>query len=176
MPPALLIIDFQEEWRDKKSDYYLGQFKTQLRNASLLVEYFHREKWPVIFTRHVESGSTTAFAEGTKNTQIASELKVGPTDHVLRKNKISPFYNTDLDRILKELAPEELVIGGIMTNLCVRSAVSDAYDRDYRIRVVTDACVSDSSDASEFTFKDLKKTRPEVEFMKTKEVVPSKSK
>jgi len=58
-----------------------------------------------------------------------------------------------------------------MTNLCVRSAVSDAYDRGYRIRVVTDACVSDSADVDKFTFKDLKKTRPEVEFVKTKEVV-----
>lgn len=174
MPPALLIVDFQEEWRDKKSDYYLGQFKTQLHNASLLVEYFHREKWPVIFTRHVEIGSTTAFAEGTKNTQIASELKVDPTDHVLTKNKISPFYNTDLDKILKELAPNELVIGGIMTNLCVRSAISDAYDRDYRIKVVSDACVSDSSEVDKFTFKDLKKTRPEVEFVKTKKVVSAK--
>ena len=82
MPPALLIIDFQEEWRNKKSDHYLGQFKNQLRNASLLAEYFHSKKWPVIFTRHVEIGSTSAFAEGTRNTQIISELKVAPTDRL----------------------------------------------------------------------------------------------
>jgi nicotinamidase-related amidase len=171
MSPALLIIDFQEEWRDKKSRYYLGQFKTQLRDASLLVDHFHVKRWPVIFTRHVEVGSTTAFAEATKNTQIVSELNVEPTDHVLTKNRISPFYNTDLEKILKELAPDEVVIGGIMTNVCVRSAVSDAYDRDYRIRVVTDACVSNSSEVDRFAFKDLKKTRPEIEFVKTKEVV-----
>jgi nicotinamidase-related amidase len=98
-------------------------------------------------------------------------LNVGPADRELTKNRISPFYNTDLEKILKELTPDELVIVGIMTNLCVRSAVSDAYDRDYRIRVVTDACVSNSSEVDKFTFKDLKKTRPEIEFVKTKEIV-----
>jgi nicotinamidase-related amidase len=174
MPPVLLVVDFQEEWQDKKSDYYLGQFKNQLRNTRLLIEHFHRNGWPVILTRHVEVGSTTAFAEGTKNTQIASDLSVGPADRVITKNKISPFYNTELEKMLKELATDELVVGGIMTNLCVRSAVSDAYDRGYRIKVVTDACVSDSAEVDRFTFKDLKKTRPEVEFVKTKEFVAPK--
>jgi nicotinamidase-related amidase len=171
MPPVLLIVDFQEEWRNKKSDYYLGDFKLKLRNASLLVDYFHRKKWPVIFTRHVEIGSATAFAEGTENTQIISDLMVDSSDRVLTKNKISPFYNTDLERILKEMKPDELVVAGIMTNLCVRSAVSDAYDRDYSITVVTDACVSESSRVDEFTFKDLKKTRPRVKFVKTKNFI-----
>ena len=170
MFPVLVLVDFQEEWRDKKSDYYLGQFRNQLRNASLLMEQFHRNGWPIILTRHVEADSTKAFAEGTKNTQIVPELSAGPTDRVITKNKISPFYNTDLEQILKEVAADQLVVGGIMTNLCVRSLVSDAYDRGYRIKVVTDACVSDSAEVDRFTFKDLKKTRPEIEFVKTKEL------
>jgi nicotinamidase-related amidase len=174
MTPVLLAVDFQEEWRDKNSDYYLGRFKNQLHNASLLVEQFHRNGWPVIFTRHVEVGSTTVFAEGTKNAQITPELNAGPTDRVITKHRISPFYQTDLEKMLKELAADELVVGGIMTNLCVRSAVSDAYDRGYRIKVVTDACVSDSAETDKFTFKDLKKTRPEIEFVKTKELIASK--
>jgi nicotinamidase-related amidase len=168
------MIDFQEEWRDKKSDHYLGQFKTQLRNASLLVEHFHDKNWPVILTRHVEPGSTSVFAEGTRNSQIVPELRVGSSDRVLTKNKISPFYNTDLEKILKELAPDQVVVAGIMTNLCVRSAISDAYDRDYHIKVVTDACVSDSHEVDKFTLKDLKKTRPEIELVKTKEIAAPK--
>jgi len=174
MPAILLIIDYQEEWRDKKSNYYLGQFKTQLHNASHLVNYFHEKKWPVIFTRHIEIGSTTAFVEGTKNAQIASELNVAKADHVVTKNKISPFYKTDLEKIIQRQRADELIIAGIMTNLCVRSAISDAYDRDYRVKVVTDACVSDSRAVDKFTFKDLKKTRPEIDFVKTKQLVTSK--
>ena len=171
MPLVLLLIDFQEEWRNKKSKYYLGQFKTQLKNACRLVEHFHGQHWPVIFTRHVQIGSSGAFAEGSTNAQIVSELKVGSTDRVLTKNKISPFYNTVLDDVLKELAPDELVIGGIMTNLCVRSAVSDAYDRGYCINVVTDACVSDSPKVDRFTFVDLKKTRPSIKMTTTRDIV-----
>ena len=49
-----------------------------------------------------------------------------------------------------------------MTNLCVRSAVADAYDRDFKVTVVRDICVSDSASTDRFTFRDLKKTRPTV--------------
>jgi len=174
MAPVLLLVDFQEEWRDRKSDYYLGQFKAQLHNAASLLEHFHKNNWPVIFTRHVEVGSTTAFAEGSKRAQITPELSAGLNDRVITKNKISPFYQTDLERMLKEVAADELVVGGIMTNLCVRSAVSDAYDRGYAIKVVTDTCVSDSAETNKFTFNDLKKTRPEVGFVKTKDLVKAK--
>jgi len=174
MPSTLLVIDFQEEWRDKNSNYYLGQFKSQLRNASKLVKHFHEKQWPVIFTRHVDVGSISAFADGTKSTEVLPELNVAVSDRVLTKNRISPFYKTDLENILMEQKPDELVVAGIMTNLCVRSAVSDAYDRDYHIKLVTDACVSDSAEVDRFTFKDLKKTRPEIDFVKTRDVISKK--
>ena len=174
MPSTLLVIDFQEEWRDKNSNYYLGQFKSQLRNASKLVKHFHEKQWPVIFTRHVDVGSISAFADGTKSTEVLPELNVAVSDRVLTKNRISPFYKTDLENILMEQKPDELVVAGIMTNLCVRIAVSDAYDRDYHIKLVTDACVSDSAEVDRFTFKDLKKTRPEIDFVKTRDVISKK--
>ncbi len=66
---------------------------------------------------------------------------------------------------------DELIIGGIMTNLCVRSAVSDAYDRDFRLTVVKDACVSDSASTDRFTFKDIRATRPEVDILTAAQVV-----
>ena len=55
-----------------------------------------------------------------------------------------------------------------MTNLCVRSAVADAYDRDLKVTVVKDVCVSDSPSTDRFTFRDLKKTRPSLNLVDSK--------
>jgi nicotinamidase-related amidase len=174
MAPTLLLIDFQEEWRNKNSKYYLGNFEAKIINASQLLDHFHRNNWPVVITRHVEPGSADAFAEGTQRSEVISDLKVAESDRTIKKNRISPFYKTDLEKILRDVNTDKLVVAGIMTNLCVRSAVSDAYDRDFRIQVVTDACESGSAETDEFTFKDLKETRPEIEFVTTKQALSEK--
>ena len=169
MNKLALIIDFQEEWRNKNSDYYLGDFSEKIANAKLLVEFCRAKNIPVIYTRHVTPGSTTAFVDGSSNIEIVQELAPTKHDKVIVKNKISPFYKTDLEKEITKHNATQIVIGGILTNLCVRSAVSDAYDRDLKIVLIKDACVSDSSEMDEFTFRDLKKTRPKIEILSTKE-------
>jgi nicotinamidase-related amidase len=165
---VLLLIDYENEWADKKSDYYLGNFKAQLKNARRLLDQFRSKRIPVVFTRHVDEGSTKAFAEGARNTEIIGELNPLPGEKVITKHRISPFFNTDLDEFLRSVGADEVVIGGIMTNLCVRSAVADAYDRDLKVTVVKDVCVSDSPSTDRFTFRDLKKTRPSLNLVDSK--------
>ena len=65
----------------------------------------------------------------------------------------------------------EIVVAGILTNLCVRSLVQDAYDRDFKITVVKDCCVSFNQVTQDFTFKDLKETREDIEFVNLNEFV-----
>ena len=96
-------------------------------------------------------------------------------DILIKKNKISPFFKTELDEKLKKLNADELIITGILTNLCVRSCISDAYDRDYKITVITDTCVAFSNDIQEFTFEDLKNTRSELNFLTVDEFIKKNS-
>jgi len=90
-------------------------------------------------------------------------------DILIKKNKISPFFKTQLESKLKELKADKLVVTGILTNLCVRSLVSDAYDRDYEIKVITDTCVAFDEETHNFTIKDLKETREEIHFLTSEE-------
>ncbi len=85
-------------------------------------------------------------------------------DILIKKNKISAFYKTTLEKKLKTLEIRRLIICGILTNLCVRSLVEGAYDREFDIDVVKDCCVSYERETQEFTFNDLKSTRPEIKF------------
>jgi nicotinamidase-related amidase len=171
MGRVLLLVDYENEWADRSSEYYLGNFKGKIARTKAVLSAFRAKNIPIVFTRHVRPESGTAFAEGTKNAEIIGDLKPLAREKVITKNRISPFYKTDLDEFLKLKAADELVVGGIMTNLCVRSAISDAYDRDLAITVVKDICVSDSSKTDRLTFADLKKTRPKVNFVSSRTLI-----
>ena len=176
MKKALIAIDYVNEWTDKNSDYYVGNISDKIEKLNKLIEFCRQREVPIIFTRHIEPESKTAFVKGTDNVKIIKGINYQKDkDTLITKNKISPFYNTELGTKLKELKSNELIITGILTNLCVRSCISDAYDRDYKITVISDTCVAFTKEAHEYTFKDLKDTRPEIEFLTVDEFIKKNS-
>jgi nicotinamidase-related amidase len=77
--------------------------------------------------------------EGTDGSEIHPSLDVRPDDFVVRKNRYSGFLNTNLDDILTGLKIKDLVITGVMTNLCCETTARDAFCRDYRVFFPADA-------------------------------------
>lgn len=163
MKKALLLIDFEKEWVDENSEYYVGDISKVIQNTNKLIEFCRSNNYKIIFTRHIEKESTNEFALNTESIEIIDELDYKKDDSLISKYRISPFYKTELENELEGI--DEIVVCGILTNLCVRSAVQDAYDRDLEIKVIKDCCVSFDEKTQEFTFKDLKATREEVEFL-----------
>jgi nicotinamidase-related amidase len=160
---ALVLVDFEREWIDKSSDYFVGDISSVLDRTNQLIDFCRTSGYKIIFTRHIESGSTAAFSEGTQNVEIIAKLHKEPSDVLITKNKISPFYKTILEKELKGV--KHIVVCGILTNLCVRSMIQDAYDRDFEITVIKDCCVAFDKSVQKFTFKDLKETREEISFV-----------
>jgi ureidoacrylate peracid hydrolase len=70
----------------------------------------------------------------------------GRGDIVLPKTACSAFATTNLDRLLRNLFVEHLVICGQLTDQCVESAVRDAADLGYLVTVAEDACAAHSSE------------------------------
>jgi nicotinamidase-related amidase len=167
MTKALILVDFENEWIDKKSDYYVGDISGVIKKTNKLIDYCRKKKYKIIFIRHVEKESKREFKEKSKNTQIISTIDRQSTDALITKYKISPFYKTRLEKELRNV--KEIVVCGILTNLCVRSLVQDSYDRDFKITVIEDCCVAFSKKIHDFTIKDLKETRPEIDFRTLKE-------
>jgi nicotinamidase-related amidase len=66
---------------------------------------------------------------------------------------------------------KRVIVAWILTNLCVRSFIQDAYDREFAITVIKDCCVAHTLETQEFTFYDLAQTREEIEFTDLKEFV-----
>jgi len=71
--------------------------------------------------------------EGSPESEIHPELAPMPEEKIVLKHRYSAFYNTDLETVLRCLKIEDVVICGVMTNMCCESTARDAYYRDYRV-------------------------------------------
>ena len=160
---ALILVDFEKEWTDKSSDYFVGDISKLIEKTNKLIDYCRKNNYKIIFTTHIEKDSDEAFAENSKNIEIIDEINKQDFDVLIEKNKISPFFKTNLDKHLEGV--DEIVICGILTNLCVRSLAQDAYDRDFKITIIKDCCKAFDEETHKFTIKDLKATREEIEFL-----------
>ncbi|OWK27011.1 MAG: hypothetical protein US76_01180 [Parcubacteria group bacterium GW2011_GWA2_38_13b] len=166
---ALLIVDWEKEWTDTKSDYFVGDLANATVKINKLIAFCRAGGYKIIFIKHVERGSEDAFVENSKNVEFIDGLNIKKSDTIITKYKISPFFKTNLDAKLKGI--KKVVVAGILTNLCVRSTVQDAYDRDFEIVLVKDCCKAFDDETHRFTIKDLKATRDKIEFLNLKEFI-----
>ncbi len=166
---ALILVDFEKEWTDRSSDYFIGDVSELIKKTNKLIDFCRKNNYKIIFTTHIEKDSDEAFAKNSENVEIIDEINKQDSDVLIKKNKISPFYKTNLEKELNGIT--KIVICGILTNLCVRSLAQDAYDRDFKITIIKDCCRAFDEETHEFTLKDLKATREEIEFLNLNDFV-----
>ncbi|MFZ0910688.1 MAG: isochorismatase family cysteine hydrolase [Candidatus Acidiferrales bacterium] len=82
--------------------------------------------------------------EGTWGAEIVEELAPKNNEMRIKKHRYSGFFQTDLDLVLKDLECDQLVIFGVVTNICVRSTVHDAFFNGYTVVVPEDCCAATS--------------------------------
>jgi len=166
---ALILIDLENEWIDKNSEYFVGNISELISKTNKLIKYCRDNNYKIIFITHIEKDSKKEFAENSENVQIIKDIHKKNSDILIKKFKISPFYNTSLEKDLKGI--KEVVVCGILTNLCVRSFVEGAYDREFDITIIDDCCVAFDDKTHKFTLRDLKSTREEIKILNLEEFV-----
>jgi len=146
---ALLVIDMQMFFLDPASPTYVCGGPAALPTVKRLTAAFRAAGRPVIFTRHVHHPNGCDLGimgwwwegkclEGSVESEIHPDLAPLPGEKVVFKHRYSAFFNTDLETVLRCLKIEDLVVSGIMTNLCCESTARDAYFRDYRVFIPAD--------------------------------------
>lgn len=80
------------------------------------------------------------FKLGTWGTEVHPLLAPQPGDYDIVKHRVSPFYGTRLEPILRAHAMRRLYLCGVSTSGAVLSAAKDGHDRDYEIVIVEDCC------------------------------------
>jgi nicotinamidase-related amidase len=105
-----------------------------------------------IFSR-ARSGGT--FKLGTWGTEVHPELKPREGDFDIVKHRVSPFYGTALEPILRARQVTHLYLCGVSTNGVVHSGAREAHDRDYACTILEDCCAGPSADEHESALKCL---------------------
>jgi nicotinamidase-related amidase len=88
-----------------------------------------------------EEDGTLPLLEGDPGAEIVADF-LDPRDIVLKKNKDSGFYETDLHERLQELGVDTVLVTGMQTQICVQTTAADAFFRGYRVWVPSDCVVS----------------------------------
>jgi nicotinamidase-related amidase len=146
---ALLVTDMQEFFLDPASPTFTCGGPAILPTVKGLIAAFRAAARPVIYTRHVHHPDRLDAGimgwwwegmclEGSPESEVHREIAPSPGDKVILKHRYSAFYNTDLETVLRCLKIEDLVISGVMTNMCCESTARDAYFRDYRVFFLAD--------------------------------------
>jgi ureidoacrylate peracid hydrolase len=92
----------------------------------------------------------------TWDAAIVDELTPREDEVALDKIRYSAFYKTDLEDRLRELGVETLIVCGVTTNICVESTVRDAFFRDIRVVVPSDATAAVTPELHEGALNDFR--------------------
>jgi nicotinamidase-related amidase len=146
--PALLVVDMQ-------NDFFTKQFtdpghsreacRRITRGVNEIAPLFRQAGYPVIFIKMIYKKNKSNWTlrmkdldapiciEGTPGSELVPGLIPEPGDHVILKTRHSPFHKTKLPALLKQLKIGALVITGINSHACVRGAIIDGFNLNYRI-------------------------------------------
>jgi nicotinamidase-related amidase len=87
--------------------------------------------------------------------EIMPQVAPLPQDIVIRKQKPSAFFGTNLISYLTLLRCDSLIVMGTATSGCVRATVTDAFSHNLRVTLVEDACFDRSEASHAMTLCDL---------------------
>jgi nicotinamidase-related amidase len=87
--------------------------------------------------------------EGSRWTQLVTQVDPERDLSVTTKKRLSAFYPTDLEFLLRNLRRETVVLDGGFTDCCVLNAAFDASNRDFRVVVPRDLVRGTNADMEE---------------------------
>jgi nicotinamidase-related amidase len=86
------------------------------------------------------------FMLGDPGTELDSRVAPLAGEPIVIKHRVSAFWATELDQVLRAQGIERLVLVGIATSGVVLSTVRDAADRDYELTVLSDCCADSDAE------------------------------
>ena len=113
-----------------------------------------KSAWRYVFPLHVGPipNSDQHAIEGSRWTKFATE--VTDADHVVQtKKRLSAFYPTDLDFLLRNMGVKRLVLNGCMTDCCILNSAFDASNLGYRVTVAQDLVRGTNADMEDAALK-----------------------
>jgi nicotinamidase-related amidase len=83
--------------------------------------------------------------------RIVASLEPRSGELVVNKTTYGTFSSTGLDHALRSMGITSLIVGGVVTNVCVETTARDAADRGYDVVLLDDGCAAFSPEIHEAT-------------------------
>ena len=172
--PALLVIDVNWAFCGERPEPILDSIKkwrtscgeeawVALAYIKQLIDAAHGKGLPVIYTtgegradkwdrgswgwKSSYSGASPGAAPNLDPNEIVAPIAPSPQDIVVKKQKPSGFFGSNLASFLSLLGADSVVIVGTTTSGCVRATAVDAFSLNYRVILAEEGCF-DRSEAS----------------------------
>ena len=150
--PAIFVIDMLN---DCFGHAELDRLRASLCSSINQLTALARAKgFPVIWVRQefepdlsdafldMKRESIRMFIKGTRGPLILDELVRCESDIEIVKKRYSMFYGTDLESLLRDLETSSLILAGVNSHACIRTAAIDAYQRDYPVTIARECVAS----------------------------------
>jgi isochorismate hydrolase len=160
---ALLIVDMQRYFLDHDSHAFIPSAAPVIGRITRLAERFVERGRPVILTRHVNTESDAGMLErwwadtmreDDPLNAVADEIAALGT-LTIRKTQYDAFYNTGLERELKERHVEQVVVAGVMAHLCCETTARSAFVRGFGVFFLVDGTAAYDEDFHRATVLNL---------------------
>jgi len=165
---VVLVIDMQKDNIGKFCLHIIPKIK-------ILVEEARKKGLPVIYACDTRLRDDPIFErfnlpphtiKGTEGWKIIDELSPETSDIIVEKPRLSAFYASNLDFLLRYKGIKTLIISGIRTEGCILKTIMDGLELGYEIILPVDCIASPSKENHEATLKILdifpvKKTKAE---------------
>ncbi|MFF9143378.1 cysteine hydrolase family protein [Streptomyces sp. NPDC055051] len=99
----------------------------------------HYDDWPGESSLFGPADPEHRFTLGSWGTRVHERLTPEPGEDIIVKQRVSPFYGTNLELLLRARKIDTLLLTGVATDLVVLTTARDAHDRDFAVKVLEDA-------------------------------------
>ncbi len=158
---VLIVIDMLNDFMGEGAPLYCG--KEGRRIIPFIkdkIDEYRKSGDKVVYVCDAHDSKDKQFqmfsphaVKGSKGAEVIDELKPQPGDIIVEKTTVRPFYATDLDRIITELAPEEVCVLGVCTSICIMETVADLRVRGYKAVVYKDGVADFDTEAHKYALK-----------------------
>ncbi len=152
---VLVIIDPQndflhsEGWYAEK-DIDISHMQRIIEPLKQLIDDCRAKNIPIVWTQHGTRGlkdggpfmrlrpflAEGGLRQGTWGYEVFEELGSRPEDWYIEKTRLSAFYHTNLESVLRMLNADTVLYTGVLTNQCVAATSKDSTFRDFKSIVV----------------------------------------
>jgi ureidoacrylate peracid hydrolase len=162
---AVVVVDMINEFCKPGGKMVLPGYETLVPHQLAVIEAARAAGVPVVWVRDSHRRNLRRDREMLKRTphgvadtwatEVIEDLGARADEFHVTKSRYSAFFQTDLDLLLKDMMIDQLVVFGVVTNICVRSTVHDAFFIGYEVVVPRDCCAATGPREQESSLYDI---------------------